>query len=690
MSCKPCGVRSAITDASAPLLNNFQGSQFAPLLTGLLRALDQVEIKMRKEALDVSWKPSQFPQEIVPYGTNAKGTQVVRKATPLYFEENEPFAYDLPTGGPEGGLCAGQSLCGEMPANQVPGDTYQTFTFKMKTTAFETPVFCLKDLLHRYENGPEYLREFLGNVERIPFQFYDNYIRNELWEIGEKYLLSATNYGLLWNSPDRVSRRVSPNIKDFRLMHPSAGLADVATPKLAAIQQLRYILDDFMGESVSNFKVGEQPACMMVGTEPDVYGFAYNDTDVPPSAWASGGMGFNMFTYKLVEKLPFAFKQEKLWFRGDFDAVSGEFYRIPAKVYVDQNGGRDLRTNPAWLTAKYGVLTFMTARPLVYKRFASLPAFDSKVPKESIKFLAPRFQFAPLMEKCSYTRGLVAWRAEDEFGFAPTGEKVIHVIYRRDELGAYLREAKAGECIETITTCVADIPTTCATPSVVSCCRTAGAVISATDYRDTAYTVEYDGDIAAEMGWDLEALPLAASFATIKGTFDVLIVNVNSGGNIVTMYVDPAQHTGGHFCCTDQLLGFTACAVVPQCSVLVEGGLRPDPWVNNHFHALMSSALDTAADAVVTLFLDNGCGLMGSVAATVVSIDNGSRKIKLSVVAANYPDGLACSDVVAICASATVGCGDCLPPSASECTPTEDITPIDLCVPIEEEAPEGP
>lgn len=678
MACSPCGVRSAITDASSPLINNFKGSQFEPLLTGLLTALDKVEHRMRKEAVDVSWKPSQFPQDIVPYGTNARGTEVVRRATPLYFEENEPYAFDLPTGGVEGGICAGESLCGEMPANKVPGDTYQTFTFRMKTTAFDTPVFCLKDLLHRYENGTEYLRDFLTNVERVPFQFYDSYIRNEIWNIGEKYLLSATNFGLLWNSPDRVSARVAPNLLDFRTMHPSAALGEVATPKLAAIQQLRYILDDFMGDTVTNFKVGDQPTCMMVGTEPDVFGFAYNDTDVPPSSWAEGGMGFNLFTYRLVDKLPFAFKAEKLWFRGDFDAVTGEFYRVPAKVYVDQNGGKDLRTNPVWLTAKYGVMSFMTSRPLVYKRFASLPSFDSKVPKESLKFLAPRFQFAPLMEKCSYNRGLVAWRAEDEFGFAPTGEKVIHVIYRRDELGSYLREAKAGECIEVITPCVTDIPTTCGSPEVLSCCRTAGAVVSAVDYRDTAYTVEYNGDIATDLGWDLEALPVVASFQTIKGTFSVLVTNVNAGGNIITMYVDPAQHSGGHFCCTDQLLGFVVAAPTPQCTVLVEGGLRKDPWVNNHFHALMSSALDTLVAQVVKLFVDNGCGQAGVIDATVVSIDNGQRKIKLSVVAADFPEGLACEDVVQICASNTVGCDDCLPADPEPCVPTEDLTPIEM------------
>lgn len=675
MSCAPCGIRSSITDSSAPLVNNFTGSQFAPLLTGLLRALDQVEIKMRSEAVAVSWKPSQFPQEIVPYGRKPQGTSVIRKATPLYFEENAPYAYEMPVPGVEGGICAGQSLCGEPPANQVPGDTYQTFTWRMSGTAFETPQFCLKDLMFQ-ENGPEYLREFLANVERVPFQFYDNYIRNLIWDTGEKYLLSATDLGLLWNSPDRVTARVAPNLVDFRLLHSSGATADVSAPKLAAIQHLKYILEDFMGDDVSNFQVGSEPSLMMIGTEPDLYAFAYNDTDVPPSSWVEGGMGFNLFSFKVIEKIPFAFKSEKLWFRGDFNAVSGEFERISPKLYVNQNGGKDLRTNPAWLTAKYGVLTFMTSRPFVYKRFGNVPAFDSKVPKESVRLLSPRFQFVPLMEKCNYNRGLVAWRAEDEFGFAPTGEKIIHVIYRRDELGSYLREAKAGECAEVITSCVTEIPTTCSMPQPISCCRTAGAVIEATDYRDTAYTLEFDGDIVTALGWDIDPLPIAQEFKTIKGTFDVIVTAVNEGGNIITIYVDPDQHTGGHFCCTDQLLGFVDTPVVAECSAGIEGGLRQDPWNPLHFHAQMTNALDTLVAQVVAVYINNGCGQVEQIVATVVSIDNGQRRIKLSVVAATYPDGFDYPNAVQICAHNTVGCTGCLPTTADDCVPTEDITPI--------------
>lgn len=676
MSCAPCGIRSSITDSSAPLINNFTGSQFAPLLTGLLRALDQVEIKMRSEQAPVSWKPSQFPQDTVPYGRKPQGTSVVRKATPLYFEENDPYVYEMPTPGVEGGICAGQSLCGEPPANQVPGDTYQTFTWRMSGTAFETPTFCLKDLLF-YENGPEYLRDFLANVERTPFQFYDNYIRNLIWETGEKYILGATDVGLLWNSPDRVTYRRAPNLDDFRTV-AGRGTADAAAPKLAAIQHLKYILEDFMGDDVSNFQVGNQPTCMMVGTEQDLFAFAYNDTDVTPASWAQGGMGFNLFSFRLVDKLPFGFKSEKLWFRGDFDPTSGEFYRISPKVYVDQNGGKDLRTNPAWLTAKYGILTFMTARPFVYKRFAALPSFDSKVPKESLRLLAPRFQFVPLMEKCNYNRGLVAWRAEDEFGFAPTGEKIIHVIYRRDELGSYIREAKAGECIDVITSCATEIPTTCSVPQPISCVRTAGAVVSATDYRDTAYTVEYDGDIVTALGWDIDPLPIAKQFQTIKGVFDVLVTAVNAGGNIITMYVNPTQHTGGHFCCTDQLLGFISTAIDPLCAAGIEGGLRKDPWVANYFHAQMTNALDTVAAQVVKVFLNSGCGQVGVIDATVVSIDNGKRQIKLSVVTANFPNGLDYTQAVQLCASATVGCADCLPSDPEPCTPTVGLTPITI------------
>lgn len=675
MPCGPCGSNTAITDASAPLVHNFGTGQFSAPLNMLLRALDQVELRMRSEPVKVAWKPSQFPSKTVPYGQRPTGTEVVSKNTPIYFEDNEPFVYDLRTPGPEGGICEGTSLCAEPPANKIPGDTYQSFTWKMQGTAWETPVFCLKDLLF-YENGTETLRNFLAHVERTPFDFYDNFIRNKIWEIGEKYILAATDIGLLWNSPDRVSARQAPNIVDFRTFSPSGASADAGVPKLVAIQYLKYILNQFMGSNASPLNVEGQRDLMMVGVEADIFSFAYNDTDVTPASWAQGGMGFNLFDFALINKLPFAVKMEDQWFRGDFNAA-GEFIRIPAKVYVPQNGGMDLRVNPKWLTAPYGVLTFMTPRPFYYRQFANLPNFPSNVPAESLRFLRPRFQFAPLMEKCSYTRGLVSWRAEDEFGFQPTGEKVIHVIYRRDEMGAYIREAKGAVCIETIETCRVPIPATCSVPEVGGCCPIAGKVIGQVDYRDTSYNVTYSGDIATYLDWNLEALPIAAQFQTLKGVFDVLVTAVSSDGTLVSFSVDPTQHSGGHFCCTDQLIGFVSGVPEKQCQALLEGGLRCDPFVSTRFIGVLSNRLDAIATDHVTVFFDTGCGRPTLIDAVVYAIDNDTKRITLTFDTATVPDGVDCADAVKVCANNTVGCSGCIPSAAAECDP-DDVTPIDL------------
>lgn len=671
MGCGPCGTNTAISDASAALINNFQGSQFSGAVTSLLRALDQVEMRTRFEPAKVSWKPSQFPQKTVPYKQKPEGTEVVVKNTPIYFEDNASFTYNLSTPGPEGGICEGVSLCGEPPANKVPGDTYQTFTWRMEGTAWETPLFCLKDLLF-YENGPEMLGNFLKNVDRTGVDFYDNYIRNKIWEIGEKYVLGATEIGLLWNSPDRVSARVAPNLNDYKTF---SGDGDVAAPNIMALTYLKYILNQFMGDDVSSFNLEGNRDLMMVATDVDLHSILFNDANAnAPVSYLQGGQGFNLFNFSIVNQLPFGFKNEDKWFRLTVDA-GGEFVRVPAKVYVNQNGGQDLRTNPAWLTAPYGVLTFMTARPLVYRTFGNLPGMPSNVPAESLRFLRPRFQWTPLLEKCNYARGIVGWRAEDEFGFQPTGEKIIHVIYRRDSLSSYLRNAVKGSAITAFSETLTPIPQTCALPQVEGCCAVAGQVISAVDYRDTTYNLTFSGDIISALAIDIDPLPAAASFKTAKGVFSGLITAVSSDGTLVTFAVDPDEHIGGHFCCVDQLIGFVTDAEVPHCQALLDGGLRPDPFDPTHFIGQLSQAIDAEASDTVAVFFDESCGYVAYVEADVVSID--TRRIVLSFTEADFPDGVNCDDAVKVCAFEADGCEGCIDSSVVECE-ADGVTPIDF------------
>lgn len=675
MSCKPCGSKSVVTDASGPLIQQYANSKFSAPLTMLLRALDQVEIKMRSEGANVSWKPSQFPEKIVPYSQKPQGTEVVSRNTPIYFEENSPYIYDLYTPSPEGGIVEGHSLCEEPPANQVPGDTYQTFTWRMQGTAWETPVFCLKDLLF-YENGIEVLRRFLMNVEQTPARFYDSFIRNLVWDTGEKYILGATEFGMLWNSPDRVSERYAPNLEDYKTISSNAN-ADAAAPKTVALTYLRYILDQFMGEDITPLNVEGQKELMMVGVEPDIHSFVYNDSDITPTSLAQGGMGFNPISFSIIDSLPYGVKFDKMWYRGDFDSNTGEFTRIPAKVYVEQNGGLDLRTNPAWLTAPYGVLTFMTARPFNYRRFTNLPEFPSNVPEESLRYLSPRFQFAPLMEKCSYTRGLVSWRAEDEFGFQPTGEKIIHVIYRRDELSSYLRQAKVGTLAEEITSVNVAIPTTCAEPELLGCAPAPGGILNSVDYTDTAYVLQASPGLVEKFSWTLpDDLPITTKLQTAKGVFDIEIVAANADATLLTVYVDPTQHIGGQFCAEDQLIAIISASPTPGCQSLLDGGLRPDPFVNTDLIGQLGSPLDATSSDVVTVFFDNGCGTASLEEFTVQAIDNDTGRITLRATAADFPDGISCGDAVKVCANNTSGCEGCIP-SAASCS-ADSVTAIPL------------
>ncbi len=184
----------------------------------------------------------------------------------------------------------------------------------------------------------------------------------------------------------------------------------------------------------------------------------------------------------------------------------------------------------------------MTANPFYFRQFESFPSVPSAVPAEAVRFLRPTFEWVPLMEKCNYQRGVVSWFTEEEFGFQPTGEKWIHVFYRRDELSSYLREARVGQAIELIVPLRHEVPETCSLPQVVSCCPAPGPILDYVDYRDTSYTVTYTGDINGSFGIDIDDLaegPIAANFATLKGTFDVIITGVNSAGNLITFSVDP-------------------------------------------------------------------------------------------------------------------------------------------------------
>lgn len=676
MSCNSCGTTSAITDVSNPLISYYQGSKFAPALTTLLRALDQVEMRMRTEEMPVSWKPSQFPQRSVPYGQRPEGTEVVIKNTPLYFENNDEYSEDLRVPGPDGGICDGESLCGEPPAHQVPGDTYQRFNWRMKYTAWETPQFCLKDLLF-YENGVERLENFIRHVEKTPAQYYDNYIRNLIWETGEKYILADTDVSMLWNSPQRVDKRIAPNLQDFKTFAPVGATADAAVPTLAGLSYLQHILEQHMDDDFSAFNVNGQSSLMMVGVKPDIFSMIYNDDSACtslPCSLVEGGAGFSPFSFNIVDQVPFATKFEKLWFRGDFDA-QGEFQLIPMKVYVPQNGGQQLVMNPAWMNAPYGVVTFMTARPFVYRTFETLPNMPN-IPEESKRYLRPRFQFAPKLEVCNYTRGLVQWHAEDEFGFQPTGEKIMHVIYRRDEQSAFMRQARAGETIEEITTQRTPIPQECPDPVPVSCCRTAGPLdIGGTDYSNTSYTIEYGNvDILDALGLTQAGLPAAAVFKTIKGSFNGQIFNSNAAGTIVSFGVEPAEHDGGHFCCTDQLIGFQiGAAPDPECLVYIDA-MAPDPFDPTIHIAAIADELDAAATDTVTVIFDSGCGQPATYEATLTAIDNNLHRATLTFTPADFPEGVPCDEAVSICANNTAGC-DCLPAPEGPCTPDAGVTP---------------
>lgn len=665
MSCGPCGSTSAISDVSGQFSSFYEGTKFGPALTQLIHALDDVEIRMRTEQChSVSWRPSQFGSRMISYGKRPTGTEVVAKNTPLYFENNDEFSTDLSFGGTEGGLCEGGTLCSEGPAHQVPGDTYQRFSWSMKETAWETPVFCLKDLLF-YENGIETLERFCKRVEEIPAEYYDNYIRNLVWDTGEKYLLANTGQDLMWNSPDRVHNLVAPNINDFRTIAGQA-TADAGVPTLSGLQHLEWSMDSMMDCGCTPLNVSGQQRLMMVGVKPDIFSMVYNDDTCGPCSFVEGGMGFTPFTVGILDRLPFAFKFEKKWFRGDFDDVTGEFYRIPSHVYVGQNGGQTLVVNPEWKSANYGVLTIMTGNPFTYLRFETLPNMPSKIDEKSKRYLHPRFMFGAKTEVCSYTRGNVQWRAEDEFGFQPTGEKIIHLIYRRDRLASALRSAKSGDCITSPADCTVDIPQSCGCPGFVDCC-----VTTAPGFEDSAYTLTYDGDIATELGL---AVGGTHDLQTLKGVFTATIVGINTAGNMISVGIDPAVHEGAHKCCPEQILGFVKGeAAEPGCDVCIDG-LGCDPFDPTLFHAALSESFAGAAGDLINVVFNAGCGNPSMIEATLDSIDNAKKRAVVTFDPALVPDGVPCDDAVKLC---TVDCETCLK-VAEPCEPTEGLTPAPL------------
>jgi len=667
MACGPCGTTSAITDASQSLSQEYLGNRkLAPKLTGLLQALDEVEIRQRMSKVDVSWKPSMFEERIQQYGRKPEGTDVIFSYAPLYFTNNQEYTYDYTPASPEGGICPGSTLCSEPPANQIPGDTFQTFTYRFEGTAWETPQICLKDLLH-YENGSEYLRNFLTRVERTPFEFYDNYIRNRIWEDGEKYLLANTGFGLLWNTPERVSNRDVPNLNDFTA---ASGSPAIGSPTLVGMAHLKHELK-LMMKDCTTLNVEGKPDMMLVADPVDMYNVFYHDETCGPCSFVEGGTGFSVFSFEIMNKLPFAFKSEDYWFRAEVDD-DGEFYRVKEKGYVGQNGGEDLRHSFEWKRARYGVMTFMTSRPYVYRRFGDLPNLPGQIPEDSLRFLSPRFQFAPLKEKCEYTRGIVAWRGEDEFSFQRTGEKIIHVIFERDKYAGTIRSAASDNCPSEPERCEVEIPVTCGCPELVDCC-----VTSCEPYPDTAYTVFYNGNILAELGAAVgDVLP----FQTLKGVFDAEVIGVNSDGTIVTIGIDPAQHDGGHFCCTDKMIGFVKTEEEPKCKVCIEGGLCPSPWDPTILIGKLNSNVFTAAaGAVVCIEVDAGCGTPMYVDATLSAIEGCRVEITLDqpdFTTADFPDGFPCQDAKTLCDPAAKDC-ECKPLPAEPCE-EDPVEPLPL------------
>ena len=408
--CGPIQNIGAFSKASQDLLQRVSTQsptsyQFGPKLQGLIEALDAVDVRMREESCEAEFKPSQFQMKIIPFHQKPSGTEVTFKQVPLYFQDNSGFVVDYKDAGPEGGICAGNDLCGEIEPWQLPGDTFSSRSYQIRETAVETPIFCLRNLLHK-ENGMEYLAAFLRETERRPAQFFDNYIRNEYWNVGEKWFLHPTDQGPLYNTPDRVAERLAPNWNDF----VQSGGQELSGLTLDAIQYMEYLCKHSGNESCLS-KVAMGRKYMMVGTKIDFWK-AVNEQECGTCTLVEGGLGFQPYSFEILNKIPFAIKWHESWFRVRIDEDTGEMVRIPYMLEYPQNGGTTLLVNQDWVNAKYGVFTIMEDNVFKYIQFGELPNIPGQVPESVYRHINPRFHFYPKLETCNYTKGLVQWRAE--------------------------------------------------------------------------------------------------------------------------------------------------------------------------------------------------------------------------------------------------------------------------------------
>lgn len=111
-----------------------------------------------------------------------------------------------------------------------------------------------------------------------------------------------------------------------------------------------------------------------------------------------------------------------------------------------------------------------------------------------------------------------------------------------------------------------------------------------------------------------------------------------------------------------------------ECHVTLDNGLRPDPYVNVNFHAVLVQKLNAVEGADVTIWFDNGCGQAATAVFTIVSLDTTKNRVVLSVNPDLFPDGVPCGDAVSICAHETEGCEDCASlPALEACIRDEDL-----------------
>lgn len=653
-----------VTLASGGLIQQYNGTPFSSSFNTLLCAMDKAEIRMRTCRSEYDWSPSNFNTKKIPYGQKPVHNEVIFEHNPLYFNSNQGYFQPIEMASAGGGLCGEVDLCSEIPANPIPGDAYSTLHGVMGEVAFETPVFCLKNLLHK-ENGVDYINRFCSRLESIPFEYYDNFIRNRIWENGEKYFMANTDCGILWNSSARLDQRLAPNLLEFKA-YADTPLASPGIPTLAGLQKLEYYIEQYMGNNCSTMSMNGQKRFMMVGDKNDLFNIFYNDTDCGVCSWVEAGMGFDAFTFAILDKLPYAIKYAKNWFRGDYND-QGEFEQIPAMVYVPQNGGKVLRLNNKWLSAPWRVLTWMTMNPFTYLEHGPVPNFGSCVPEEAKRMLSPRFGFYPLQTKCR-NMGEVAWRTDETFGLMDTGEKIMHLIFPADSDAACMRGPKKGNCIiDTECDDTVDIPNNCGGCSYGKCCCVAGPE----GYIDSAYSVEVtSGDPCLKLGVAPGGAPVPVVIHTTYQDFTGVILGVTSDKSKITFAVDPAEHPGGHKCCESQFRGFSLPGEAKaDCEAGFPNGLCPtaDPAV---FAGQLTRDICAAEGDTVSLFIDGGCGQVTICEAEVTKLKGCSIEVKLDL--EKFPGGVPCEAFSKVCASDNPCCADCLPSTeAADCVPFE-------------------